>query len=453
MSSVFEGKSISSTIMKLGVPAMLGQLATLVYNLADTYFVSLTKSAEQIAAVTLCVPILLIVMSIACVFGMGGGSVIARKLGEGDRDYCARCLNFCTYSVALAGVLTLFCGMSALDPLCRVIGADDSNFAYTRDYLQWILMGAPFIMLANGFPHVLRSIGLIKESTVGIILGNAVNMVLDGIFIVIFHMGTAGAALATSVGFLCAAVYYFVCLIRRERRKDPLIALSPRKCKPAKPMVLEVVKIGIPGALITVMLSVSNIILNNYIGMYGSNAVASYGIAYKIDLFPIMLSVGLSTGISPLIGFYYGAGQIKRLEKTMRAGTAYGIFLGVIFTILFMVFGRSFASVFLYEESLVSQTAHFLRLLCFHAPLLGIINMATSYFQAIGNAASSLAITVLRNVALFVPGVVLLNYIWQLDGVILTQLIVESIVTVICLILYAVSSPERNWKKQKDVLQ
>lgn len=443
MATVFEGKSISSTIIRMGVPAMLSQLATLIYNLADTYFVSLTKSAEQIAAVTLCVPVLLIIMSIACVFGMGGSSVIARQLGKGNKEYSAKCLNFCIYSVAVAGILVLLAGLSMLAPLSRIIGADEGNLGYTCDYLKWIFIGAPFVMLANGFPHLLRSAGMIKESTVGIVLGNAVNIVLDWVFIVFLHMGTAGAALATSIGFLCSTVYYCVCLIRKERQGNQLIALSPGKFKPEKQMVLDVVKIGIPGALITVMLSVSNIVLNNYISFYGSNAVASYGIAYKIDLFPIMLSVGLSTGIAPLLGYYYGAGQRERLEKSMGLGTAYGIALGVVFMVLFLLFGRSFGSVFLEEENLVSQTAHMLRLLCFHAPFLGIINMVTSYFQALGKAASSLAVTVLRNIVLFIPGVILLNYFWQLNGVILTQLIVEIIVAVICFAMYMISSPKK----------
>ncbi len=446
MSSVFEGKSITKTILKIGVPAMLGQLATLIYNLADTYFVSLTKSAEQIAAVTLCVPVLLIIMSIACVFGMGGSSVIARQLGEGNKDYSAKCLNFCIYSIAIAGLLTLALGLLVLTPFSYVIGADDGNLGYTRDYLKWIFMGAPFVMLANGFPHVLRAIGLIKESTIGIVIGNAINIVLDWVFIVLLHMGTAGAALATSIGFLCATIYYFACLIYQEKAGNPLIVLSPHKYKPTKQMVMDVVKIGIPGALITVMLSVSNIVLNNYISIYGSNAVASYGIAYKIDLFPIMLSVGLSTGIAPLIGFYYGSKQKERLEKSMRLGAAFGVALGAVFTVLILVFCRSFASIFLHEETLVLQTSYFLRLLCFHAPLLGIINMATSYFQALGKAAYSLTITVLRNVALFIPGVIILNYFWQLDGVILTQLVVEGILTVVCLVMYALSSPERIMK-------
>ncbi len=454
MSSVFEGKNISSIIVKLGVPAMLGQLATLIYNLADTYFVSLTKSADQIAAVTLCVPILLIIMSIACVFGMGGSSVIARQLGEGKKEESAKCLNFCIYSIALSGVLVLAAGLLVLKPAAHLIGADEGNLGYTCDYLKWIFLGAPFIMLSNGLTHSLRAVGLIKESTVGIALGNGVNIVLDWIFIVMLHMGTAGAALATSIGFLCAAVYYIACLIREQRQGNELIDLSPGSFQPAKPMVRNVTVIGIPGALITVMMSVSNIVLNNYIGIYGSDAVASYGIAYKIDMFPIMLSVGLSQGVAPLLGFCYGAGQEKRLGKAVRISIVYGMALGGVFTVLFMAFAEGLASIFLYEEGLISQTAHFLRLLCFHAPLLGIINMVTSYFQALGKAAGSLAITVLRNVVLFIPGVIVLNYFWKLNGVILTQLIVESVLTVICLIMYRISSPKKimSVKTNKNII-
>lgn len=150
------------------------------------------------------------------------------------------------------------------------------------------------------------------------------------------------------------------------------------------PMIRNVVSIGIPGALITVLMSVSNIVLNNYIGIYGSDAVASYGIAYKLDMIPILLSVGLSQ-----------------------------------------------------DAALIEQTGYFLKILCLSAPMLGVINMMTSYFQALGKAVRSLTITVLRNAALFIPGVIILNHIWQLNGVIAAQPVVETILTVICLFMYS----------------
>ena len=318
MNNVFEEKNISKAVLKLGIPAMLGSLTTLIYNTADTYFVSLTKEPAMIAAVTLCVPVLLIIMSIACIFGMGGSSVIARMIGEGKKEESAKCFNFCTYAMAIAGICVMIIGLLFINQIANIIGADEENIEYTCDYLRWIFIGTPAIMLSNGLVHSFRSIGLIKEATIGLAIGNGVNIVFDWILIVLLKMGTKGAASATSFGFVCAAVYYVISLMIQERKKNECVKMSLRYFSFEKETVCNVIKIGIPGALITVMMSVANIVLNNFIGIYGSDAVASYGIAYKIDMFPIMLSVGLSQGTSPLVGYCYGQKNEKRLACSMR---------------------------------------------------------------------------------------------------------------------------------------
>ncbi|MDO4493862.1 MAG: MATE family efflux transporter [Clostridia bacterium] len=443
MNNVFEEQNIKKAVLKLGVPAMLGSLTTLIYNTADTWFVSMTKTPAMIAAVTLCTPVLLIIMSIACIFGMGGSSVIARWIGEGRKEDAAHCFNFCTYAMVAAALVVMVPGLLFTERIALIAGADAENLAYTCDYLRWIFLGTPFIMLANGFVHAFRSVGLIREATVGLALGNGINIVFDWVFIVLLKWGTMGAAAATSLGFLCATLYYLCCLIREERRKNPCIRLSPKHFSAKRDMVVNVVKIGIPGALITVLLSVSNIVLNNYIAIYGSDAVASYGIAYKIDMFPIMLSVGLSQGAAPLVGYCYGRRDAKRLESAMVVSVLYGMVLGAAFTAVLFFGSRVFAGVFLSEEALVAQTARFLRLLCFHAPLLGVINMVTAYFQALGKAAHSLCITLLRNVVLFIPGVVLLNRLFGLTGVLLTQLVVECVITLLCVVLYLTNRPKK----------
>ena len=145
MASVFEEKNVSKAIMAVGLPAMLGQLTTLIYNLADTFFVSLTKEPAMIAAVTLCSPILLIIMSIACIFGMGGSSVIARLLGGEKNGEAGAGMNFCVYAMAIAGVVTAVLGLAFLEPLAKGAGADADNIAYTCDYLKWIFIGAPLV--------------------------------------------------------------------------------------------------------------------------------------------------------------------------------------------------------------------------------------------------------------------------------------------------------------------
>lgn len=441
MASVFEEKNLSKAIMRVGLPAMFGQLTTLIYNIADTFFVSLTKEPAMIAAVTLCAPILLIIMSIASIFGMGGSSVIARLLGEEKREESGTTMNFCVYAMIIAGIITLALGLVFLQPLAKVSGADADNITYTCDYLKWIFIGAPFIMLANGFVHLFRSVGLIKEATIGLVLGNAINMVLDYVFIAILVWGTAGAALATSLGFVCATIYYITCMIREECRGNHLVPLTPKRFSPNAVMIRNVVSIGIPGALITVLMSVSNIVLNNYIGIYGSDAVASYGIAYKLDMVPILLSVGLSQGVAPLVGFCYGGNEKRRMSDIMKHATLYGVFMGAIFTIVFILFGEQLAAIFLQNHVLIEQTGHFLKILCLSAPMLGVINMITSYFQALGKAIKSLVITVLRNAVLFIPGVIILNHLWKLNGVIAAQPVVETALTMICLAMYIQESP------------
>lgn len=444
MTTVFEEKNISKAIMRMGLPAMLGQLTTLIYNIADTFFVSLTKEPAMIAAVTLCTPILLIIMSIASVFGMGGNSVIARLLGENKNKEVRSTLNFCLYAMLFAGIIVLVAGVLFMGPIAKISGADTENVVYTYDYLKYIFLGAPFIILSNGLVHLFRSLGFIKESTVGLALGNTINVVFDFVFIVLLDWGTAGAALATSFGFFCSTVYYLVCMLRAERKGNQLVLLSIKQFAPYKKMVYSVVSIGIPGALITVLLSVSNIVLNNFIGIYGSNAVASYGIAYKVDMVPIMLSVGLSQGVAPLIGYYYGAGKKDRMSQAIKISTIYGFLLGTIFLAVFCLFGTKLAGVFLHDESLIHQAGYFISILGLSAPMLGIINMITSYFQALGAAVKSLVITIMRNVILFIPAVIILNSLFQLGGVIAAQPIVETVLSIICIVMYAKDSRDKN---------
>lgn len=228
--------------------------------MADTFFVSLTQQPAMIATVPFCTPILRIIMSIACVFGMGGNSVVARLLGKWRKENAGKILNFSTYAMCLAVLVTLGLGLACLPQIDSIAGADAENMAYTCDYLLYTFLGAPFIMLSNGFVHLFRSAGLVEQSTVGLVLGNAVNIVLDYVFIIPLGWGAAGAAAATSLGFLCSSAYYLFCMLARQRQVDPLFPLSPRCFRPDARTVGSVVSIGVPGALITVLMSVANIV-------------------------------------------------------------------------------------------------------------------------------------------------------------------------------------------------
>lgn len=444
--NVFEEKNTLKAVMRLGLPAMLAQLATLVYNTADTYFVSMTKSPDQIAAVTLCTPILLIVMSIACVFGMGGSSVIARMLGEGNKEDSRLCFRFSTWATVGVGVLVAILGMAFIPTIAKAIGTDENNFQYTCDYLKYIFLGSPFIMLSTAYSHSFRSVALVKEATIGVILGNVVNIILDWLFIVILQMGTAGAALATSLGYVISSAYYLWCIISQERKGNDTISISAKGLSEGRRVAGSIVKIGIPGALITVMLSVSNIVLNSHVALYGSDAVACYGIAYKLFLFAVLLSVGMAQGVAPLFGFCYGAHQKERLAKAVYTCGIFDIVMGACFTAVFFIVGRPLTSIFLDDTALIEQSAAFLTVIGLSAPVLGIINTVTSYFQALGKAMNSMIITLLRNVILFIPGVMVLNALWKLDGVIATVPAVETAVAIVSVFLYMAGQRQKKYK-------
>ena len=450
MSTVFEEQNIQKAIFRIGIPAMLGQLATLIYNIVDTYFVALTGVPAQIAAVTLCSPILLIVMSVSSVFGMGGASVIARLLGEKRNEDAKRCINFSFYTMLFSGMATTLTGLLLISQIANVAGADNENFRYTCDYLRWIFIGSPFIIISMGMAHILRSAAMAKEATIGIILGNAVNILFDWIFIILLNMETAGAAAATSLGYLCSSIYFVICMMKCKSEQRQLFSLKIKDYRPSKGMVIDVVKIGVPGALITILLSASNIVMNQFISIYGSDAVASYGIANRIVMFPMMLLVGLGQGVAPLIGYCYGAKEYDRLNKTMVVSSADGGIIGAVFTAVFLIFSRSLTAIFLQDQTLIDQSAFFLRILCLTAPLQGIINMVTSYYQALGKALPSLLITFLRNAFIFVPCVIILNTLFDLTGTIAAQPVVETLICIVCVVMYLISRKKTDYSLKSE---
>jgi len=140
--------------------------------------------------------------------------------------------------------------------------------------------------------------------------------------------------------------------------------------------------------------------------------------------------------VAHLVGYCYGGNEKKRMSDIVKYAVLYGVLMGAVFTAVFILFGKPIAAIFLQEDVLIRQTGYFLTILCLSAPMLGVINMITSYFQALGEAMKSLTITVLRNAVLFIPGVVVLNYFWKLNGVIAAQPVVETILTIICIFMY-----------------
>lgn len=433
--SIFTEKNLTKALLFLALPSMFGQLTTLVYNLAETYFVSLTNDPDQIAAVTLGAPVLLIIMSIASIFGTGGSSVIARLIGQKADAKAKEVANYCLFTMLGTSLAVAVAGSIFLPQIVQLLGADSQNSGFTAEYLKFIFYGAPLIMFSNGMLHIFRAVGLISQGTIGLLIGNIANVVFCFIFVVTLNLGVKGAALAAITGFLLNSLYYVICILMLGKQKHPIFHISIKNYKSSFDTAKQVFSIGIPGALVTVLMSIVSIVLNNFIGIYGSYAVASYGIAYKITLIAVMLSVGLAQGVVPLIGYCYGAKEKLRLKKTMNLSLCYCVGIGLVFAAIYLIFNNFLVSLFFTDTELINLSSYFMKILSLSLPLMGITNMVTGYFQALGKSLHSLFITILKNIILFIPAIILFNTLFGLTGVIAAQPIVECIISLVCMLL------------------
>lgn len=215
---VFEQVSVRKAVSVNAVPAIISMLVVLVYNVADTFFIGQTGDEMQVAAVSLATPVFLLFMAIGTLYGIGGTSVISRALGENRPEYARRVSSFCFWVSLFTGVLLIAVFYAGMDFILSWIGTSAQTESFARVYLECVAWSAPFVIVSNAFSNIVRAEGRSMEAMVGMIAGTVVNIVLDPIFILTLEQGIEGAAWATVIGNLVAAVYYWFILTGKVSR-------------------------------------------------------------------------------------------------------------------------------------------------------------------------------------------------------------------------------------------
>lgn len=210
----FNEMPVRQAVLKNALPAMAAMLMVLIYNLADTFFIGQTHDPLQVAAVSLGTPVFLMFMSVGTVFGIGGTSVISRALGEGRKDYAKKVCSFCMWCCIVIGIVMAGAFLLFMDDLLRIIGASSDTWDYAKTYLTICTIGGPFALISSCFSNILRSEGQANKAMTGQILGNVLNMLLDAVLIMGFHLDILGCALATLIGEAVGAVYYLMFYLR-----------------------------------------------------------------------------------------------------------------------------------------------------------------------------------------------------------------------------------------------
>lgn len=415
---IFEEYPVPKAVLTLAFPTTIGMLVMVLYNLVDTFFIGQTDDAEQVAAVSLAMPFFLVLMACGNLFGIGASSSISRSLGAGKYEKVKTISSFAFFSAFLLGIFLAIFTLTFMDEIVVFTGADSEIAPYVGGYLITIAYGAPMIILSATLAYIIRSEGNAKEAMIGMVIGTMSNIILDPIFIFVFDYGVIGAAIATVFANLFAVIYY---ILTTNAMKSSYISLRIKDFKIDYNIVRDVLAIGIPSSLNNLLMSLATIFYNIYLAKYGTEPVAAMGIAVKISMIYMMLFMGLSTGVQPLLGYTYGAGAYGRLKETFVFSLKIAFFIGVSCFIIFYTQASHMITFFLNDPEVIALGVEMLRVQVVTAPLIGVIYLVTNLMQVANKGKSALFLSICRQGFTFIPAIVILEENFGYEGLIRSQ--------------------------------
>lgn len=442
---VFEDYKVPKAVMTMAVPSMLGMLINIVYNLADTFFVGQTGDSNQVAAVSVSMPLFMLYIALGNLFGVGGCAFISRSLGEGNRDKVKSISAFCVYGALTASILLGVIYLIFKEPLLYLAGASENTIGFAVDYLKWVAIGAPFVVMSGMMSNLVRGEGAAKDSMLGMVLGQLTNIILDPIFILDsgdklfgialpfgFDMGVAGAAIATVIGNIVAVLYFLIYFLRGKS----ILSITPKRFTVKNGIAKGVISVGLPACLNNLLMSISNIIVNVVLVGYGDNAVAAMGVAMKANMLVVMLQIGLAQGVQPLVGYCFGARKVKRMKNVLAFSIMCNVVVGTSMMLFYLVFRENVIAVFINDPEVISLGVKMLTAVMSPGPVIGIMFVLNFAFQAMGKGVQSMILSVSRQGLVYVPLLFILNKFVGLEGIIWAQATADFFCVALSVIMF-----------------
>ena len=425
---LFEQMTIPRAVAKLAVPTILSSLVTVLYNLADTYFVGMLNNSVQNAAVTLAAPLILAFNAVNNLFGVGSSSMMSRALGSRDYETVHRSSAFGFYCSIFCGLLFSLLYVIFQPFVLTILGADATTAEATAGYLRWtVACGAAPTILNVVMAYLVRAEGAALHASIGTMSGCILNIILDPVFILPWglNMGAEGAGLATFLSNCVACGYFFVLLY--VKRENTHVCIKPSMFCLKRKIVLGVCGVGIPASIQNLLNVTGMTVLNNFTSSYGSDAVAAMGITQKINMVPMQIAMGLSQGIMPLISYNYASGNTPRMKKTLTFAAKISLTALVIVAAGYYVGAGALVRMFMQDPTIVAYGTRFLRGFCLGLPFLCMDFLAVGVFQAVGLGKNAFIFAILRKVVLEIPALIILNALFPLYGLAYAQFAAELV--------------------------
>lgn len=411
---------VEKLIWTLAVPTIISMLITSVYNMADTFFVSKISTSAS-AAVGVAFSLMSIIQAIGFTLGMGSGNYISRLLGQKNRQHAEKVAATGFFTALFLGVVLAIVGLIFLDPLVYALGATPTIAPHAKDYIKYILLGAPYMTASFVLNNILRYQGSAFFSMIGIGIGGIINIVLDPILIFSLNMGTAGAALATIISqFISFSILY------RNSAKGGNIKIRFCNFTPKWAVYKQILKGGMPSFYRQSLGSVAMICMNFSAGVYGDAAIAAMTIVTRVFQFVILIMIGFGQGFQPVCGFNYGAKLYDRVLRAFWFSVKVSAIFLVTMAAIGFVFSDKIVSAFRKEDlDVIAIGSRAFKFYCIAFPLSSWVVMTNMLLQTIGKATGASIISVSRQGLFFLPAILILPPKIGLLGVQISQPIAD----------------------------
>lgn len=422
-------------LLKYTVPSIIMMIFTSVYGVIDGFFVSNYTGKTSFAAVNFIMPVLMVLGCVGFMFGTGGGAVISKTMGEGDRKKASEIFTFIVIASAVLGTALAIIGMFVLKPLAVLFGADGRLLADSVFYGKIILAALPFYVLQFEFQCLFATAGKPKLGLFVTAAAGIANMVLDALFVAVLKWGLGGAAAATAISQVLGGI---IPVIYFARKNTSLLRFV--KFRFDGKVLLKTCTNGSSELMSNISMSVVSMLYNVQLMKYaGENGVAAYGVLMYVSMIFQAVFIGYSVGSAPIIGYNYGAQNHSELKGLLKNGF---LFIGICAVFMFAageLLSRPLSLMFVgYDEELLDMTAHAFSIFSFSFFLSGFSIFGSSYFTALNDGLTSALISFLRTLVFQIAAVLLFPIIFDLDGIwfsIVAAEIMSVTVTMLFLIL------------------
>ena len=403
---------VHTLIPRLAVPSIISMLVTAIYNMADTYFVSQLGTSPS-AAVGVVFSLMAGIQAVAFMIGMGCGNEISRLLGQKNQEEAERYVATGFFTELIAGTLIAAAGILFSEKLVYLLGSTATIAPYAASYTRYVLIGIPLFMASLGMNNMLRFQGNSFYSMLGIATGGILNIFLDPLFIYVFHMGIAGAAIATVI----SQIISFFILVWQCNCMPACLSIRLRRFQPALSRYANIFRFGLPSLARQGIASISVIVINFAAQPYGDAAIAAIAIVSRVAMFMNSAIIGFGQGFQPVCGFNYGAGNYKRVEQ------AYNFSLRVCFAALLLMGAIVFFNaervivLFRKDPDVIAVGTLALQLQSLSIPLAAQITMANMFSQTTGYNVRATVVALLRQGICLIPILLVLPRVLGVRGI------------------------------------